>query len=145
MKKTLIALVLLMASTISFAKTSTYDLTTIKFNDLYTIEVKINGYKRILLVDTGASRTVFFPQVTDGAMIRHDVPIAGIGSNIAGALFKFKFEVGSKSFEDNIIVLNDTLSERFKTHIDGILGQDVLSSFSRITIDYKNKKLILED
>jgi hypothetical protein len=36
------------------------------------------------------------------------------------------------------------LSKALNTELDGILGQDVLSQFSRVTIDYKKKQLILE-
>jgi hypothetical protein len=36
------------------------------------------------------------------------------------------------------------LSKALNMKLDGILGQDVLSQFSRVTIDYKNKHLIFE-
>jgi len=36
------------------------------------------------------------------------------------------------------------LSKALSIKLDGILGQDVLSQFSRVTIDYRNKQLILE-
>ena len=36
------------------------------------------------------------------------------------------------------------LSKALNTELDGILGQDVLSQFSRVTIDYEKKQLILE-
>lgn len=36
------------------------------------------------------------------------------------------------------------LCKALNIKLDGILGQDVLSQFSRVTIDYKNRQLILE-
>jgi hypothetical protein len=143
--KKIIVVLLLITATAMFAKTSTYDLTFVKNNGLYTITVKINGTNRVFLVDTGATRTVFFTQVLEGAMIRRDTPIYGTGGNVAAGFVAVNFEVGSKSFNSKVIVLEDTLSAKFGTHIDGIIGQDVLSSFRMISIDYKNKKLILED
>jgi hypothetical protein len=54
-------------------------------------------------------------------------------------------EIGQTLIVTPVVVRDlGAFSEALKIKLDGILGQDVLSHFSRVTIDNKNKRLILE-
>ena len=96
------------------------------------VRVTINdGRKLDLLVDTGANRTVLPPQVfgeTYGQKIIH--------------IEKLCFENGA-CFEDAAVsVVPTNYSQSRRGYYNGLLGFDLLQ-YTRLTIDYKNRRMFL--
>ena len=116
----------------------------------------VNGLKANLLIDTGASRTVF-----DLSRINHYQPevkikknnkmFSGIGSGkIETFLANISLlELGEKKIENFDVVLFDlkVINQSYAIFdlpkIDGVLGGDLLKACNAI-IDYKNGVLVLE-
>ena len=120
-----------------------------------TVRCRVNGKSCTLLVDTGASRTVF-----DNTRIRNFVGDQKLDPNE-----KLSSGLGTNSMETQTTILNklkfgDLLVEHFTTvlldlshvnetyvkmgfaPIDGVLGSDILMQY-QATLDYRKKELLL--
>lgn len=110
------------------------------------INVQIGGRDAWMLVDTGAGSTFVRASLVGigeagiaRARFRSD-----IGVEIAHVRLDAWLQLGTWRREVKVGAANLTpLSERYGRTVDGVLGQDVLRHFSRVTIDFEAKKLIL--
>jgi predicted aspartyl protease len=120
------------------------------------IAVKINGKKAKLLVDTGASRTVFdingISKFTGKKKFNKNEQLStGLGTNSMqshNTLLK-KFEIGKLKIENFEAILLDLkhVNESYERiglgTIDGVLGGEILVTFKAV-IDYGKKQLKLK-
>lgn len=120
------------------------------------IKAKINGKNANLLIDTGASKTVFdkarLAAFIKGAMIEeHDRLSTGLGTTSMQshqAMLK-KLTLGSLVIENYLAValdlshVNETYAKLGYKPIDGVLGSDILKDYKAV-IDYAGKKMRLE-
>ncbi len=120
------------------------------------IAVKINGKKAKLLVDTGASRTVFdinrISKLTGKKKFNKNQQLStGLGTNSMqshNTLLK-KFELGKLKIENFEAILLDLthVNESYEKiglgTIDGVLGGEILVNFKAV-IDYGKKQLKLK-
>ena len=132
-----------------------FDLLSIEGDGFHlVIEAMLNGRPALMLVDTGASRTVF-----DQDRIRHFIPdfvlhptdkaSTGLGTDsMASHLSKLdKLEIGDLCIRDLEIVLldlvhvNQSYASIGLMAIDGVLGSDLLEAHQAI-IDYGKKELL---
>ncbi len=132
------------------------ELLTIEDDGLHLIiESEVNDMKCRLLVDTGASRTVFdrtriFNFVTEAELEHHDKLSTGLGTDSMPTsstnLLKFKIgEIKIKNFQAILLDLSHVNSsyEKMGFHpIDGVLGSDVLNKYQAI-IDYRKRRMTL--
>ncbi len=112
------------------------------------VEVVVNGKPCTFVLDTGAARTVVSPAVVGGLA----------GFNLKASKFRAKgpglageatwetvnsLRLGKKTWYDQrIVVMNlDAVSKVYDRRIDGLLGQDLLSEFGSVLIDFKNRKI----
>jgi len=115
------------------------------------VDIAVGGSTRHFLLDTGSSITVLSP---DTALWS---PVEAVNSlsrrsivGIDGSTHSAASTTAALDFGQTIVVTPATvaeltgLSKALHIKLDGVLGQDVLSRFSRVTVDYKNKQLILE-
>jgi hypothetical protein len=120
------------------------------------LEVTINGNKAVMLLDTGASRTVFDMHTLRGW--RDDISLevnedkaTGLGSNQVESYVTSidKLEIGEiviHHFETGVLDLshvNESYSNIDIPPIAGVLGSDLLMMFDAI-ISFKDKKLVLD-
>jgi hypothetical protein len=112
------------------------------------VTVTINGRPATLLVDTGAASTIVRPELAgvrlpalDRSRFRGDV-----GFEARGVWQTVQFGLGktwSTPLEVGAVDLTEAM-QRYGRRVDGLLGQDVLRRFRRVTFDYATKKLLLE-
>jgi predicted aspartyl protease len=114
-------------------------------------DVAVGGKTRHFLLDTGAGLTVLSPDTAGWSpvevkMVRSKRLAVGIdGSTHSMGSTTAELELGQTMIVTPVAVADlSPLSKALNMKLDGILGQDVLSQFSRVTIDYKNKHLIFE-
>lgn len=120
-----------------------------------TIKCRINGKPCVLLVDTGASRTVFDQErirlyIGSQKTDKHEKVSSGLGTNsmLTETTVLNKFKLGTLLLEKYSAVILDlshvnmTYREMGLPPIDGVLGSDVLFRY-KATLDYKKKELIL--
>jgi predicted aspartyl protease len=118
-------------------------------------EVLINGKPARLLIDTGASRTVFdaeriklFLKTKRHKFKKIDKLSTGLGTNtMESHSVKLKeFTLGEKVFNDYIsVILNmEHVNQSYRmlgyAEIDGVLGSDILQALKAV-IDYRMKEI----
>jgi len=115
------------------------------------VHVAIGGRTRHLLLDTGAGLTVVSPATAGWSPLdlkksrshRSAVGLDGVIHSVGSTTATLEFGQTIIITSAAVVDLNP-LCKALNIKLDGILGQDVLSQFSRVTIDYKNRQLILE-
>jgi predicted aspartyl protease len=119
------------------------------------VKAKVNGKSAVLLIDTGASKTVFDKDkvqrfVSESSFTSLGKLSTGLGTakmQTHSALLK-KFQIGSLmllQFETIVINLshvNQTYARLDLPEIDGVLGSDLMLKYHAL-IDYKKKQLTL--
>jgi len=121
------------------------------------IEVKISGKDALLLIDSGASRTVFdinrIKVYTEDRWFEpHDKLSTGLGTNsmVTHTTELSNLQIGELSLPGFKAVLldlahvNESYLKLSLPQIDGVLGSDVLFKYKAI-IDYGKRQLQLEE
>jgi len=117
------------------------------------VSMKINGKNARMILDTGASRSVFDYHimkkfVSSPEIIESEILSAGIGTTTMKSHFITfaKLQLGKRTIENyNAVLLdlehvNTAYTKAGIKKIDGILGGDILLSFKAI-IDYSKMEL----
>jgi hypothetical protein len=111
------------------------------------IQARVNGSRRTLLVDTGATFTILTLKAVPA--IDLDSPIT---MNLAkGSMLASRRPVGfalgdSDHPERHCAFRLDAVVGDFKiTNAEGAVGLDILSRFKSVTFDFKNSVMVLED
>lgn len=108
-----------------------------------------NGKPVALILDTGATRTILAKELLKGAFPDPASRFAsdGPGLEARGRYAVADVELGGRAWRGRTVVgMNlDQVSRAYRTKIDGLLGQDILREFSRVTIDYRARRLRLDD
>jgi predicted aspartyl protease len=119
------------------------------------LKTRINGKVARLLIDTGASRTVFdlgrIQQfVNDKTFLQHDKLSTGLGTDSmpTSAVILKSLRIGALSITNfnavllNLEHVNNTYGKLGYSAIDGVLGNDILVKYKAI-INYRKKSLTL--
>jgi len=106
-------------------------------NSMMLVTVAIDGKDRTLVFDTGAEQTMInFPQVS------HELKMLLWQRNYAYVKERSSLRLGSTSFLIYVVKADLTGSSLLKV-ADGVLGQDVLSNFTSIRINNRQKTIEL--
>lgn len=127
-------------------------------NDGYhlKINIAINGLDANVIIDTGASRSVFDETrikefIAKDTLETQDRLSSGLGTNTMTSkkvLLK-KLQLGDLVISDydatilDLMHVNQSYDKLELAPIDGIIGGDILTGYNAI-IDYKKKELILD-
>jgi len=119
------------------------------------ISIKINGKKACLILDTGASRTVFDETrianfIGNDTLKKHDRLSTGLGTATMTSkkVTLKKIQLGNlviKDYQATILDLQHVNQSYLKLDldpVDGVLGGDILNDYQAV-IDYKNEALVL--
>lgn len=112
------------------------------------LQVVVNGKECTFLLDTGAAHTVVSPDVF-GGLTEFELTMSRFRSQGPGfsgeAIWRrvSSLRVGKKVWYDRpVAVMNlKEASQVYARRIDGLLGQDLLSEFDSVVIDFKQKKI----
>lgn len=118
------------------------------------IHAEINGKPARILIDTGASRTVFDQQrirnfiPEDHSLEKIDKLSTGLGTNTmeSQTVILNEFKLGETIFEEyhavvlNMEHINQSYQALDKPLIDGVLGGDLLQEL-RAVVDYRKKQI----
>ena len=109
---------------------------------------QVDGKPVLLILDTGASCTILsreLVRLAPGALASSRFSSDGPGLNANGRYTEANLELGDRSWRNRIVVgmKMDEVSKAYGRRIDGLLGQDVLREFDRITIDFRTKRIVL--
>ncbi|HET6841369.1 MAG TPA: retropepsin-like aspartic protease [Candidatus Angelobacter sp.] len=138
------ALVAATALLSSPASAETYRLHFRICRSLILIDATVNGTPVTLLFDTGSNYTILSASAVGlnpakMAQMRQSRLARGLEGG-GGAEVRVNLSLGGSAIPDLLILATnlDDLGKRLGTHCDGIIGQDVISLFDSVRIDYKN-------
>ncbi len=108
-----------------------------------------DGKPVLLVLDTGASRTILARELVSAAppdLPRSAFSSTGPGLRARGRYTEATLELGGRTWKHRSVVAMSMVevSQAFGRRIDGLLGQDLLREFSRVTIDFRSRTLRLE-
>ena len=121
-----------------------------KATPLLLVPVKVNGQGPYdFVLDTGASATLFSPELTAhlGITARDGVDVVGaVTAGMGARCVVESFTLGTAEQRHLGIVVADIfgpLAQRVGARIDGVLGYDVLKAY-RVTLNYVEQTLLLQ-
>ena len=112
------------------------------------VEAIVNGQPANLIVDTGADQTIVSPELAglnqvDLMTARFSSRGPGLGADaiIQDADLKL---TSNRRFRIPVMIMRlENVSKLYGVKVDGLIGQDVLSRYGRVAIDYNHKKIEL--
>jgi len=116
-------------------------------NSFILVDAKIDGTPVLLLVDTGANKTILNAKSFCKTEMNVTRPVNRGAGIVANALrLRVDLEIAHEfMFSQRVSVMNlEQLSRRFGIQFDGLLGQDILNQFGSVRIDYKKHVIELE-
>ena len=115
------------------------------------VSIKVNGKDAVMLVDTGATRTIIQPRVL--GLTKQGLQSGQSGNGLiekegsvrAQVMRQADLRIGERKFNRQTVVVLDLSGEEKASglRIDGLLGQDTLTQFHSVRINYKSKTLEL--
>ncbi len=112
------------------------------------VQVAVNGKRCTFLLDTGSARTVMSPAAVGAT--EFDLRLTRFrdrGPGATGEAMRGKarsLRLGKRVWYDRpVVVMNlKEVSRIYGRRIDGLLGQDILTEFDSVAIDFTNRKLV---
>lgn len=110
------------------------------------LEVQVNGKQGLFILDTGSKHTVVSHALAGVSNLDlKAAQMAGQGINGEAIGTAVTLKVGRAREQVTVAAMDISgLQKRLGRPVDGLLGQDFLTRFRRVTIDFKARKLILE-
>jgi hypothetical protein len=112
------------------------------------LHAELNGEPAVLILDTGASHTVVSPEraglnAIDLGKARFSQSGPGMGAEAVWG--RTTLRLGGKLWADRpVVVMNLTeVSKMYGRKVDGLLGQDLLGECRRVSIDFKERRILL--
>lgn len=117
-------------------------------NGLIFVDVAVNGNTAHLMLDSGSVNTLLTVKTANVnlklAAMHHDSYEKGLEGTIVQVPVTLMF--GDSKIHSDVMVgnLSNLAATMHVDKCDGIIGQDVLSQFKSVRIDYKNKTIEFE-
>ena len=118
----------------------------IRSQDAIVVEATVRGRPATLLLDTGAATTVIASSLAGPS----ELPAArfsdeGPGLEAQARWAEVPLALGTRLWpRRRVVVMNlDAVSRHYGRRVDGLLGQDLLREFGKVTIDFRAKRLSL--
>ena len=127
------------------AQTQTVEIPFSVSSGLIVIQANVNGKSVSLLFDSGAMRTFVKPSVVHGLKTTSGYAISVTDGNTREVrVVKTVVSLGDVSVPVLVSCYDMTpFIASMGLRIDGVIGQDVIGKFSRISIDYVGRKITL--
>ncbi|TAL57138.1 MAG: clan AA aspartic protease [Bacteroidetes bacterium] len=119
------------------------------------VNMRVNGKPARMLIDTGASKTVFDKErsarfISSGSFEKHDKLSTGLGTStmkshlaVIGSISLGNVEIRNyKTVVIDLSHVNVAYGQLKQKPIEGVLGSDILKKYKAV-IDYGAKKLVL--
>ncbi len=111
------------------------------------VRAVVNGRPALLILDTGASQTILRSELLrerlrlEASRFAHGGP----GLTAHGRWSQATLQLGDRVWRNRqVVAMNfDEVTRTYGAAIDGLLGQDLLREFDRVTIDYRKGRVVL--
>jgi hypothetical protein len=118
-----------------------------KVLDAILVRVKVNGETAVLIFDTGSNCTILSPEIVHGSDPKPQFQVSFPQNQIreSAAWTTVTLQIDAKVWKQRRVVVQklDRVSTIFKQKIDGILGKDLLNEYQRVTIDLRERVIVL--
>jgi hypothetical protein len=110
------------------------------------VRAMVEGKAAVLILDTGSSQTILRSQLVDPNApppVRSLFSDRGPGLWAQGRSSRATLRLGEKTWRRSVVLMNfDEVSRAYGMQVDGLLGQDLLREFDRVTIDFRARRII---
>ena len=108
------------------------------------LDAAVNGKPAVLLLDTGANRTLISNRYGGPKLKPSQRNGAGITGESVRAIANLSLESHMWAGQTVTVMDLDELQHSLGIKFDGLLGQDILREFSAVRIDYRNSVVELQ-
>jgi hypothetical protein len=114
---------------------------------LIYIQARVNGSRRTLLIDTGATLTLFTIKAVPGIDLDPAVRLNVAKGSVSASRLPVGLVLGDSDHPEPHCAfrLNAAIGAFKFMNAEGVVGLDVLSQFKSVTFDFKDSVVILED
>lgn len=141
-------LAVMLAVLVSAASAQSISYRELQPRRVMMVEAVVNGQHANLIVDTGADQTVVSPELAgfnqvDLMTARFSSRGPGLGSDAIVQEADLKI-TSNRRFRIPVMIMRlENVSKVYGVKVDGLIGQDILSRYGRVAIDYQNKRIEL--
>lgn len=139
-KLLIVTAVLLFASPPNWSQSITVKVPYITEHGELLIKATINGKDGYLVLDTGAVASAVDLQVYGSGKLQKGHAVLVNGTHVKIGIGTVDLKIANLDMPDVIVVV----AQKITSDADGLLGEDVLSRFKRVTVDYTNKTVEFE-
>jgi len=141
-------LVVVLAVLVSSASAQSISFRELQPRRVMMVEAVVNGQRANLIVDTGADQTVVSPELAgfnQVDLMKAQFSSRGPGLSADAIIQDADLKLtANRRFRMPVMVMRlENVSKLYGVKIDGLIGQDVLSRYGRVAIDYQNKRIEL--
>ena len=110
------------------------------------VPVNVNGSNLILMLDTGATNTVVSPKAVHIPVVNATATVTEGHQQVSVGVARLDLRLGKAQFDSSVVVLTDLQGAQQTGYgkFDGLLGENILSQFKSVRLDYQNKAIELE-
>jgi hypothetical protein len=146
LKTGVLALVISAFSSSVWAATEIPAKVTGKQANIFVITLQVEGKERHFIIDTGCSISIFSPDVFKNALpLDSRETVTLLSSKAHQEVILVDLTIAGKRIREKAFRTDlSDVSEALATHIDGLIGQDVLSHFTSVTLNFKTHHLVLD-
>ena len=113
--------------------------------NIFVITLQVDGKDRNFIVDTGCSVSIVSPHIFTNALPVGRESDTLLSSKTHMDMILVELDIAGKHITERVFRADlSGVSEALATPIDGLIGQDVLSHFTSVTLNFKTHHLILE-
>ena len=117
-------------------------------NGMVLVPVNVNGSDVLLMLDTGATNTVISPKAVHMPMFAatQTATVTEGHEQVSVGVARLDVRLGKAQFDSSVVVLTDLAPAQRTRYgkFDGLLGENILSQFKSVCLDYQNKVIELE-
>lgn len=114
--------------------------------NIFVITLQVNGKDRHFVVDTGCSISVLGRDAfRDSLVLDTSESVTLFSSRVHPEMIHVDLTIAGKRISENVFRTDlSGINEALGIAIDGVIGQDILSHFTTVTLNFKTHRLILE-
>jgi len=114
--------------------------------NIFVITLQMNGKDRHFVVDTGCSISVLDRDAfKDSLVLDTSESVTLFSSRVHPEMIQVYLTMAGKRISEKVFRTDlSGVTEALGIAIDGVIGQDVLSHFTTVTLNFKTHRLILE-
>ena len=129
------------------AHTSSVPFEVVAGRDALLFTALVNGKPATVVFDTGAATSMFAPEAAGVDLAKtSNLALSASGASGDAVWVRCDIRIGTKVWKNAPVLATrlDRVSKAYGRRIDGIAGQDLIGSFTRVSLDYARREFVFE-